>query len=378
GGAPGPAPTPRMGSERPAAPQGWGRASSTDPIRPSTEEISIAGLPRRRHDASRRSSTSAALLLLVAFVTGIVGVAGTFWALGHFGGPSIEDLRAENVRAAEEALTADRLDGDGADSLLAITTRMLAERANDPDALRLRRSAANRLADRAQQASREGHREEAIALQERALALVPGDDTMTRALAELRVPPGPSEPTLSVQPDPIAGESVIFTAVLPRAISLAITDRPRFVIVRDGRRVGRRVDATAGTSENSWMASYAFAQPGHYTVQFHGGDGEGSMRVAAEVDVARSPRAPSGGSDPPITTQGSAGPSIGPVPTYVDVPVPGVGNVQIPAPFVATPVTQGQVAQAPTVNEVRQPTLLPIAPRQPPPLPPAWTSTGTQ
>ncbi len=386
GGAPGPAPTPRMAQGRPTSerppPQSSAQSSAwaPEPMRASTEEYSIAGLPRRRHDAQRRSSTSAALLLLVAFVMGIFAVAGTFWALGHFGGPSPEDRRVDNVRAAEEAFTADRLDGDGADTVLAITARMLGERPNDPDALRLRRSAATRLAERAQAASHEGHREDAIALQERALVLVPGDDALTRTLTELRVPPGPTEPTLSVLPDPIAGESVIFTAVLPRAITLAITDRPRFVIVRDGRRVGRRVDATAGTSENSWMASYAFVQPGHYTVQFHGGDGEGSMRVAAEVDVARSPRPPGGGSDPPITTQGSAGPSIGPVPTYVDVPVPGVGNVQIPAPFVATPVTQGQVAQAPTttVNEVRQPALLPIAPRQPPPLPPAWTSTGAQ
>jgi hypothetical protein len=93
------------------------------------------------------------------------------------------------------------------------------------------------------------------------------------------------------------------------------------------------------------------------------------------VDVARSPRAPSGGSDPPITTQGSLGPNVGPYPAVVDVPVPGIGNVQIPAPYVATPVAQAPSTT--TVSDTPPSTLLPIAPRQPPPLPPAWTSTGT-
>ena len=354
-----------------------------EPSRPSTEELVVPGLSRR--SGSGRSNTSAALLLLFAFVLGIVAVAGTFWALGHFGGPSVEEIRAEHVRAGEEALAADRLDGEGADTVLAITSVMLADRANDPDALRLRRSAAARLAERAQGASRDGRREDAIALQRRAIVLVPHDEEAVRVLAELERPPGPTEPTLTVVPAPTAGESVIFTAVLPMRITLQPTDRPRFVILRDGRRVGRRVDATIGpssqqgaqpTGPTSWIASYTFAQPGHYTVQFHAGDGEGSMRVALEVDVARNPRSPTGGgTDPPITTQGSLGPPTSPVPTVVDVPVPGLGNVSIPAPFVATPVEQPSTTTT-VAQQQREPTILPMQPRQPPALPPAWTSTG--
>ncbi|MBX7194107.1 MAG: protein kinase [Sandaracinaceae bacterium] len=357
---------PRRTSERPMP---------VETSRPSTEEIVVPGLPRARRESGGRSNTTAALLLLFAFVLGIVAVAGTFWALDRFGGPSLEEIRADRVRAAEQALAADRLDGDGADTVVAITAQMLAERPSDPDALRLRRSAATHLAEHAQDAAREGHREDAIAFQRRAIALVPDDEEARRVLTELERPPGPTEPSLTIVPAPIAGESVIFTAVLPATTTLAITDRPRFVILRDGRRVGRRVDATAGTGANSWIASYAFAQPGHYTVQFLGGEGQSALRAAQEVDVQRSPHAPTGGGDPPITTQGSLGPSVGPVPSVIDVPVPGIGNVQIPTPFVATPVDEPPTTTT-TVAQTQEPTIQPLAPRQPPPLPPAWTSTG--
>jgi serine/threonine-protein kinase len=350
-----------------------------DPGRPSTEEIVVPGLPRRPGPSPGRASTAAALLLLVSFVLGIVGVAGTFWALGHFGGPSPEETRAEHVRSAEEALAADRLDGEGPDTVLAITSVMLSERAEDQDALRLRRSAASRLLERAQGAMREGHRQDAIALQRRALVLVPDDPDIARALAELERPPGPSEPTLRVAPDPVAGESVVFTAVLPSSMALEVTDRPRFVIVRDGRRVGRRVDAMIGPSQGtppgptSWVASYTFAQPGRYTIQFHGGEGTDSLRVALDVEVSRNPHSPSGGGgDPPITTQGSLGPGTSPVPTVVGVSVPGLGTVPLPTPFVATPVEPSPTR---AVSQQREPAILPAA-RPPPELPPAWTSTA--
>jgi hypothetical protein len=99
------------------------------------------------------------------------------------------------------------------------------------------------------------------------------------------------------------------------------------------------------------------------------------MRVALEVDVARNPRSPTGGgTDPPITTQGSLGPSTSPVPAVVDLPVPGLGNVSIPAPFVATPVEQPSTTSV--AAQQREPTILPMQPRQPPALPPAWTSEG--
>lgn len=343
------------------------RAPMPEPSRPSTEEIVVPGLP-----SSRRSSTSAALLLLAAFVMGIVAVAGTFWALDRFGGPSAEDVRAERVRGAEQALAAERLDGDAPDSVFTITAQMLAERPSDPDALRLRRSAANHLALRAQAASSAGQRDEAIALQRRAVALVPGDTEAARVLAMLEQPPGPTEASLTVVPAPTVGESVIFTAELPIAQTLSLTDQPHFVVVRAGR-VLRRIDATAGAADHSWIASYAFTASGRHTVQFRGGGGDGTLRVEADVDVGRSLRSPSGGGDPPITTQGSLGPAVVPMPVIgpagpaVEIPVPGLGTVAIPAPFVATPVAPAVVAQErPTT------TLLPIAP---PALPPAWTST---
>jgi hypothetical protein len=68
------------------------------------------------------------------------------------------------------------------------------------------------------------------------------------------------------------------------------------------------------------------------------------------------------------------------VPAVVDLPVqglqvPGLGSVAIPAPFVATPVEQPSTTTT-VAQQQREPTILPMQPRQPPALPPAWTSTG--
>lgn len=348
------------------------QASTTEPEPPSTEELVVAGL--RRRPASRRaglrSSAGAAAFLLMAFVAGVAAVAGTFWAMERFGGPSAEHVRAERVRAAEEALLADRLDGDGPDTVLAITAQMMAERPQDPDALRLRRAAARRLAERAQDAARAGRRDEALALQRRVLVLLPGDEEARRALLDLERPPEPRAATLTVAPPPVAGASVVLTAVLPPERTLALTDRPRFVVVRDGRRVGRPIDATAGAEPHSWVGSFAFPQPGRYEVQFHGGQEGETLRASTQVEVARAPRSTSSGGDPPVTTQGSLGPSTGPVPSVVELPVPGLGTVSIPPPFVAPPAPS-----EPAVTASAPPPILPLAPREPPPLPPAWTST---
>jgi serine/threonine-protein kinase len=356
--------TPRM-SEAPSA------------SRPSTEELVVPGLSRRpRLPRGSRGGAGAALLLLGAFVAGIAGVAGTFWAMDRYGPPSAEEVRADRVRAGEAALADERFDGEGADHVLAITAQMLAERPNDADALRLRRSAASHLADDARQASAAGRREEAIAILRRAIVLTPGDEALQRTLTELERPPGPSEASLAIAPAaPIAGEPVLLSAVVPASVQVGPDDRPRFVILRDGRRVGRRADATPGADAHTWIASYVFALSGRHEVQFHVGQGDESLRVSVEVDVARSTRAPAPGGDPPVTTQGSLGPAIGPVPSVVDVPI--LGPVAVPPPFVATPVEEPpRVAAAPP----REPTILPMAsPTQnsdPPPLPPAWNSTS--
>ncbi|GAB4201109.1 MAG: hypothetical protein OHK0013_12740 [Sandaracinaceae bacterium] len=352
-------PTPRI-SEMPGA------------SRPSTEEIAVPGLSRRarRHLGGERSTTGAALLLLAAFLMGIVGVAGTFWAMDRYGPPSAEEVRAERVRAGELALAADRFDGEGEDNVRAITAQMLAERPSDPDALRLRRSAAQHLAEDARALATQGERARALATMRRALALVPDDEALARAVAELEAPPGPTTASLAVSPSPVAGEPVILTAIMPAGVRFGSTDRPRFVVKRDGRRVGRLTDATQGADEHTWIASYVFSAPGRYEVQFHGGEGDDSLRVSIEVDVARSTRAPSPGGDPPVTTQGSLGPVLTPTPSVVDVPV--LGPVPIPAPFVATPVQEAErVAAMPS----QQPVLQPVAP-PPVPLPPAWNSTS--
>jgi hypothetical protein len=310
----------------------------------------------------------------VAFLTGIAGVAGTFWAMDRYGPPSTEEVRADRVRAGEAALAGDRFDGAGEDNVRAITDQMLAERPNDPDALRLRRSASQHLAEDARTLAAQGERARALDTMRRALALAPEDEALRRAVAELEQPPGPTEASLAVSPSPVAGEPVILTAIMPAGVRFTATDRPRFVVKRDGRRVGRLTDATQGADEHTWIASYVFAAAGRHEVQFHGGEGDDSLRVSVEVDVERAVRTPSPGGDPPVTTQGSLGPSVGPVPTVVDVPI--LGPVPIPAPFVATPVQEPErVAAMPA----QQPALQPIAPASPPPpmpLPPAWNSSS--
>jgi hypothetical protein len=167
----------------------------------------------------------------------------------------------------------------------------------------------------------------------------------------------------------------LLTAIVPASIRLTEADQPRFLVLRDGRRVARsRADATPGPDEHTWVASYVFASAGRHEVQFHGGEGDQSLRVSIEVDVARSTRAPpTQGGGPPVTTQGSLGPAVGPVPTVVDVPI--LGPVPIPPPFVATPVREPErVAAMPPAQPPPQPTA-PAAAPPPMALPPAWNST---
>ncbi len=344
------------------------------PERTSTDELVIAGLSRRARSRGG-SPLGTAILLATAFALGVLAVGGLYWALARPGTPSAEEVHAARVSAAEQALIVDRLDGEG-ETVLSWTDQLLAGRPDDPDALRLRRAAFGRLAHRARVASEAGEREQAAALYRRALVFVPDDAEATQRLEELSRPAEPAVVTLVVAPSPVAGAPVTFSAEAPEALRAALADHPQFVVLRAGRVV-RRLDATPGASEHQWVASYAFTTAGAHTVQLRAGAGEGTVHAELEVDVARAPRPPGGG-DPPVTTQGSLGPSTPSTPSVV-----GAGTMTasrdpapaLPEPFVATPVAAPPAPRAPAAVTAPIPpsTLLPIAPAEPA-LPPAWTS----
>jgi hypothetical protein len=182
----------------------------------------------------------------------------------------------------------------------------------------------------------------------------------------------------------MAGEPTMLTATIANGVELEMSDRPRFVVLRGRRRVGAPLLASPGSTEGTFTATFTFPQAGRYHLKFVGGEDDRHYEIESDVDVARSPRAPTtGGEDdepPAVTTFGAAEPVGTTVPQIVEIPPPDhqqISAVQARPP----PITpQTQVVAPP-------PPILPLAPRPDPPQqqgrrpdpspPPPWTSGGT-
>jgi len=291
----------------------------------TTDELRVAGLGKRG------SGLRAFIFLGAAFVLGIGGVGTAYWARHYFAEATPEEVNTVRLAAAERALQAGHFDGAGEETVLALTTPMLALHPEDADALRLRRAAADLLAERARVATHAEQTDEARALYGRALVLVPNDAPLQAALTALDTPV--EVPAfMTIEPPPVAGESVMFRATIPQS-ALDLTTQPRFIVRLNGRRVSRTIDALAGESPTTFVARHTFTRSGRYEVQFRTGESEGSVNVTQEIDVARGTRTEV---DPPVTTQGSIAPQQHwpTLPRSVDLP--GIGNVELPAPFVSS------------------------------------------
>lgn len=327
---------------------------TTSRAAPNTEELSVAGLARPRR---RAGGPSRLLAGFGAFAIGALLVGAIGWGVHAYSQANEEAARREVLDAAELALAEHRWEGE--DSVAALTDRLLVDGADDREARRIRRAAARELVTETRAHLSAGERDEARHSLDLLIALIPDDrdvPALEEELARPIVPPRSAD--LRVSPDPIAGLRVTLMAVVAEGVEIGETDRPRFVVRRDGQRVGRRVEAERGSEPGSFLAEYTFSLAGTYALEFHGGDGDDAYELSSEVEVERGARTIP--DDPPVTTTGSLGP-LGPS-------IPPMGEP--PPPFVSEEL---RTAAASVIRAI-DPEPAPEPSRDPPALPPAWTS----
>ncbi|HEY8431319.1 MAG TPA: protein kinase [Sandaracinaceae bacterium] len=346
--------TARMRIERrPEPPPSETLASAPSPFG-DPEEVSIAGLPRLGSRKARGGGSLRAVA--VAFGLGVALVAGGFgiksWLDRGADRSEVDvDALAEQAR---EALGRGHLDEPRETSVLGLTDRILAVRPDHAEALRLREEVAERLSRRAREAAERGQREEARALYRRAMAFAADDAELEAALAALDEPPPPATPP-GVRTRPAAvteDREVVLSATLEPGVEVGERTRPRFVIKRGSRQVGRAIDATPTEDGRTFEASYTFASPGTHRVIFRIGSGDDRIEMAVDVEVQRDRTRPARREPPdppPVTTQGSTWSPPAIAPAWLPTPVP-----ETPAPAA------------------------PPAPDPPPPPPPPapWTGGG--
>ncbi len=344
----------------------------------STEELSIAGIHSPRRSSGRRGEGRPISTVVMAFVVGALAVISIVFAVRALSGPSAAQLHAESVSRAEGALAAHRW--DGADGVPALTDALLVADDNDADALRIRRSAADALVTEGDGQRAQGHEDAARARYGDALVLVADHRDARARLDALDVPVAHRAEAIVISPSPVAGEPVLLTATTADGRVVIDADRPRFVIMRDRRRIGHAVESTPTGIDGTYSATYSFSLPGAYTVEFHAGDGSSAYVFRTDVEVARGAHPPPRGGDPPVTTQGSLGPMPqSPIPTIVDAP--------IIRPIVPALPTAYSTGGPPTTTTTLPPPIQPLSrpttttattttttTSDPPALPPAWTS----
>jgi serine/threonine-protein kinase len=325
--------------------------TATDPLPAGeTEDLSIAGLPR----LTPRKSGGTWKYVVLAFIVGVVLVGGGFavsrWLLAP-DVPATVDLE-ELAHQAREALGRGQYDDPRAGSVLELTERMLAARADHPEALRLREEVSRRLVRRASEEAERGRIDEAQALYRRALAFRPDDAEIRDAMAALTTPPEPAVPPgIRFQPEPVVERAVVtLTAVLAPGVQVGERTRPRFVIKRGDRQVGNSVEATPSADGRTYTASFTFPSAGTHRVIFRIGQGADRIELSTdlEVRVAERPVRRPSSDPPPVTTQGS---------TWTP---PGLAPAWTPTPA---------VVQAPPPDPMPQP--------DPPPPPAPWTGGGS-
>ncbi|MEM9070660.1 MAG: protein kinase [Myxococcota bacterium] len=233
------------------------RDPAPDPAHdPGTAELKAAGLGRRP-----RLSTMA-----FAFIFGAMAVVGGAMAFRHFSGPSADDVRADLLSRAQEALAAGHLDAPPGENVLELSSRLLEANARDEGATELRREAVLRLREQAARARTASNAAEARRAYERILVFMPGDPDATDGLHQLDEEAARAQrptPGLVLTPDegPV-GDAVTFVATTTDED----VNNARFEIW-SGRRRLRRVPAGHAVA-GRYVGSYTFRRSGRYEVRF--------------------------------------------------------------------------------------------------------------
>jgi len=295
----------------------------------ATGELSIPGL---RRSPGRGGGKGMGRSIAIAFAVGVVLVGGGF-GLSTLVDGSGEEAEVVDVAGllgdARHALAAEHFDEPRDRSVLGLTAAILAAEPGHADALALRRDARDALVERAQSRAEAEERDQAIALYRRALAFEVEPAPIEEAIAVLEEPPEPP-PTPGVRTRPalvIEDRGITLVAVLEPGTELGERGRPRFVLKRGRRQVGRSIDATRQEDALVWEAHHTITRPGRYQLVFRIGTGAQVIERSIELEVQRDPNRPPPRRDPdppPITTQGSAWtPSVAPAWTpTVENPAP--------------------------------------------------------
>jgi len=302
-------PTPAMGEPPPqppsttldGAPSPWG----------DEDEPAIPGLRRRRALSGNLKMVVGAFLVGALLVGAGYGVYA--WVEGVSGEEEVDvDALAAQAR---DALGRGAYDTPRDVSVRGLTDRILAERPEHAEARRLRSEAARRLMQDAARLVEQDDREAARALYLRAQALTPEAAAIEEALAELDAPPvPPAPPGVRTRPAHVQeGDEITLVVVLEEGVELGERTRPRFVVKRGRRQIGRSIEAQPDEDgERTFTASHTFTRAGTYTLLFRAGSGAERVEMETEVEVHRDPDRPrptrrGGDPDPPpVTTQGSA------------------------------------------------------------------------
>src|SRR5690606_16294902 len=165
--------------------------------------------------------------------------------------------------------------------------RILAVRPDHAEALRLREEVAARLTRQAEEAAARGERDEARALYRRAMAFAADDAELEAAVAALDEPPPPSTPPgVRTRPPAVTeDQEVVLSATLEPGVEVGARARPRFIVKRGSRQVGRAIDATLAEDGRTYEARYTFASAGTHRLIFRIGSGDDRIEMAIDVEV---------------------------------------------------------------------------------------------
>jgi serine/threonine protein kinase len=360
------APTPIARPATKAAEQSPTLANAPSPFAEPTGPLSIPGLGL---GGDRRPWSPTAKWAAVAFAVGALAVLGAFGISRlDLGAPVDAAAHPELdgwIDGARHALGTGRLDGEGDDTVLALTARVLEVEPAQAEALELRRRAASELLGRAEAAT---DRDTRRVLLERARVLDAEVDGLEEALAALDAPARGPRPGVFVEGVAMTGQRVTLRAVL--APGLPVGARPRFQLRRGGRNAGAAIPARS-VGERTYEAPATFRRAGTHEVLFRAGRGRDQLERRTTVDVEADPdrpRRPTYDDDPPVTTLGSQAPAPPSTPSSTPSPAGGPTPTTVSirdAPPATSPPADPPPSSLPPPEPVR-PTR---PPDEPPPAP---------
>jgi len=272
------------------------------PVGGRSYDESFVGIPGLASPRPR-----ALMPILVGFLVGAVAVGGVaLWVSQQGASEALEQQRSIEERA-REALSHGAIDSPPGDNVLELTRRLLEIDPAHAGARSIRREAALLLRERAANARAQNDMASARDAYQQVLRLFPEDAAAVEGLrllaqAEQVASAPPLAAGIHLDPDePAPRERIRFVGVFGPGMRLPSDVVPEFTVLRAGRRIDR-IPATPGDISGTWVADYAFSQPGSHEVTLEFGVGAQRVMLRQDVDVARTSRAPSTGSSRPDTS----------------------------------------------------------------------------